>query len=56
MQLRLGFPDLADPTSPVWNALDPEAREAFVQALARAIANAVHPPTKHQEQEEIDER
>ena len=56
MQLKLGFPDLADPTIPMWDAIDPEAREAFVQALARTIANAVHPPAKPEEREESDER
>lgn len=56
MQLKLGFPNLEDPTSLMWDTINPEAREAFVQALARAVVNAVHPPAKQEEQEDSDER
>ena len=56
MQLKLGFPDLADPTHSTWDALDPEAREAFVLALARAIAQAVRPPKENEKKEERNER
>ena len=56
MQLKLGFPDLADPTIPLWDALDPEAREALLQALARAIAQAALHPEKNQNQEDRDDR
>lgn len=56
MQLKLDFPDLADPTSPLWDALDPEAREALVQALARAIVQAVHHPKKNETQEDQNDR
>lgn len=56
MQLKLGFPDLADPTSPMWDALDPKAREALVRALARAIAQAVRPPKEIEKKEDRNER
>jgi len=56
MQLKLGFPNLADPTSSTWDTLDPQAREALVHALARAIAQAVRPPKENEKKEERNER
>lgn len=56
MQLKLGFPDLTDPTSPMWDTLDPQAREALVQALARAIAQTVRIGKKNQKEENRNER
>jgi hypothetical protein len=56
MQLKLGFPDLADPTRSMWEALHPEAREALVRALARVIAQAVRPPQQNKKKEDRDER
>lgn len=41
MQLELGLREMADPSVPGWDELDPDARRAFVHALARAIAKAV---------------
>ncbi len=41
MQLELGLRDVADPSVPGWDALDPEARSVCVHALARAIAKVV---------------
>ena len=41
MQRTLGFREVADPTVPGWDELDPEARSACVAALARAIAKAM---------------
>jgi hypothetical protein len=56
MQLKLGFPDAADPTTPIWDELDPEARRAFLQALARVIAQAIRHPQNDKSQEECHDR
>ena len=56
MQLKLGFPDAADPPTPVWDELDPEARRAFLQVLARVIAQAIRHPPNDKSQEERHDR
>lgn len=43
MQLKLGFLESGNPTTQGWDDLDPDARRAFVHALARALAQAVRP-------------
>lgn len=56
MQPKLGFPDAADPTAPVWDELDPEARRSFLQALARVIAKAIRHPQNDKSQEKRHDR
>lgn len=56
MQLNLGFPDATDQTTPVWDKLDPNARRAFLQALARAIAQAVRPRRNDEPEENRHDR
>jgi len=41
MQLELGWREVADPSVPAWDALDPNARRVCVHVLARAIAQAI---------------
>lgn len=43
MQLTLDVLSPADPAVDTWKQLDPEAKKAFLEALARAIAKAVSP-------------
>jgi TRAP-type C4-dicarboxylate transport system substrate-binding protein len=60
MQVNLNFPGWVNPTANVWEKLDPNARRAFVEALARVIVKAAdHRQTdqkKNQNQEERPER
>ena len=43
MQLKLPSLEPPDPTPDLWLRLDPEAKQAFVDSLARAMAKAVRP-------------
>jgi len=56
MQLKLGFLELPDPTTPAGNELDPEARRAFVHALAKVIAQAICRPRNEDVPEDHDDR
>lgn len=60
MQINLKFPEWVNPTPNKWEQLDPDARRAFVEALARVIVKAVdHRETdqkKKQNQEKDNER
>jgi TRAP-type C4-dicarboxylate transport system substrate-binding protein len=56
MQLTLDFPATPDSSTPLWDELDPEARRAFLQALARVIAQAMRHPQTEKNQEEPHDR
>jgi hypothetical protein len=56
MQLNLGFPEAAEKATPVWDEFDPDARRAFLQTLARAIAQAVRPQRNDEPGENRDDR
>lgn len=43
MQLMLSIARPADPHADVWERLDPKAKKAFLDALARAIAKTIRP-------------
>ncbi len=55
MQLELGLREVADPSVPGWDELDPEARRVFVHALARAIARAVRRAANPEEEGHPDD-
>lgn len=59
MQLNLKFPQWVNPATNVWEQLDPDARRAFVEALARAIVKAAdhrEPDTRKMIHEKNNER
>lgn len=43
MQLMLSIVRPADPHADAWERLDPKAKKAFLDALARALAKAIRP-------------
>ncbi len=56
MQLKLGFPEMGDPTIPLWEKVDPKARKEVLQALARVIAKAIPREPNPQKKEDAHER
>ena len=56
MQLKLGFLEALDPTVPLWDKVDPKAREEFLLALARVIAKAVSRQPNPEEKEDLHDR
>jgi hypothetical protein len=56
MQLKLGFLKAIDPTVPLWDEIDPKAKEEFLHALARAIAKAISREPNLEEKEDRHDR
>lgn len=56
MQLKLGFLEPIDPAVPLWDQVDPKAKEEFLLALARVIAKAISRDRDPQKKEDARER
>jgi hypothetical protein len=55
MQLKL-FLEPIDPTVPLWDQVDPKAKEEFLLALARVIAKAIPRDPNPKKKEDAHER